>query len=77
MAIVVFRPSKHYPDLGPKNPKGYTWRARVKAGAKDLKGAVADYDEAIRLTPNDSELFLCRGDARSGLGDCGIYLGLP
>jgi tetratricopeptide (TPR) repeat protein len=35
----------------------------------DNQGAIADYNEAIRLNPNDAVAYYNRGNAKSDLGD--------
>ena len=35
----------------------------------DSKGAIADYDQAIKLKPDDSDAYVNRGNARAKLGD--------
>ena len=40
-----------------------------KYNEKDFKGAIADYDEAIRLKPYLAEGYMGRGLAKDGLGD--------
>jgi Flp pilus assembly protein TadD len=38
-------------------------------GYKDYKGAIEDYNEAIRLKPDDADAYNNRGIAKSNLGD--------
>ncbi|HEY1137866.1 MAG TPA: hypothetical protein VGE64_10270 [Xanthomonadaceae bacterium] len=50
----------------------YAWfasRANHKMKAQDFKGAVSDLDEAIRLMPNDPQLFEMRAKAHRLGGD--------
>jgi tetratricopeptide (TPR) repeat protein len=41
----------------------------LKANSKDYKGAIADYNEAIRLKPDYDFAYVNRGNAKYGLGD--------
>lgn len=50
----------------------YAWfaaRGNHKIKARDFKGAVADLDEAIRLRPNDPQLYEVRAEAHRLNGD--------
>jgi Flp pilus assembly protein TadD len=38
-------------------------------GRADVAGAIADYDEAIRLNPQDADVYQNRGIARRALGN--------
>ena len=41
--------------------------ARIKLG--DNRGAIADYNEAVRINPNYDKAYYNRGNAHSDLGD--------
>lgn len=41
-------------DLQPQNPYRYSSRAYIKDALKDLDGAIADYQKAIELDPEDA-----------------------
>ena len=40
-----------------------------KYNKKDYQGAINDYDQAIKLKPNNADAYYCRGLARHDLGD--------
>jgi tetratricopeptide (TPR) repeat protein len=44
-------------------------RGIARSGKGDLEGAIADYDEAIRLKPDYAAAFYNRGTARRDMGD--------
>jgi len=41
----------------------------VKYYLEDYQGAIADFNEAIRLKPDDAWAYVWRGDAKYKLGD--------
>jgi tetratricopeptide (TPR) repeat protein len=47
----------------------YNNRGYAKSNLGDKKGAMADYDIAIRINPQDAEAYGNRGNAKSDLGD--------
>ena len=51
------------------NAEAYNNRGLAKYELGDKKGAIADYNEAIRLNPNFAEAYNNRGLAKSDLGD--------
>ena len=54
------------------DPDRYGWfaaRANHKLLANDVDGALADVDEAIRLRPNDPQLYSIRADVHRRKGD--------
>jgi tetratricopeptide (TPR) repeat protein len=55
----------------PSGPKAddFFLQADEKLNKADYKGAIADYDQAIRLNPKFALAYLNRGDSRYGLGD--------
>ena len=65
-------------QLGPAKPlsrgeqstpaETYFLRGWVKDELGDYKGAIANYDTAIRLKPNDADAYLNRGVAKAKLG---------
>ncbi len=54
-----------------KNPEAYSYSNRgiVKSDSGDKKGAIIDYDQAIKLNPNFSTAYSNRGIAKFELGD--------
>jgi serine/threonine protein kinase len=66
-SLVVSSPS----PLAFSLPKDFfvLWQADEKYKTGDLKGAVEDYSQALRLNPNSGEAYFGRGDARGDLGD--------
>jgi tetratricopeptide (TPR) repeat protein len=46
-----------------------TVRGYVRSELGDKKGAIADYDQTLRLDPNNALAYYNRGIARRGLGD--------
>ena len=44
-------------------------RGVAKYKLDDYHGAIADYDLAIELNPDDAEAYIFRGIAKRGLGD--------
>jgi V8-like Glu-specific endopeptidase len=59
------------PDVVAAAPKAddFFIKGNEKASNKDYKGAIADYTEAIKLTPNYYKSYYNRGLARRELGD--------
>ena len=53
----------------PENAEAYFKRAQSRALMGDLKGAISDYGEAIRLNPEHSDAYYRRALHRSALGD--------
>ncbi len=55
----------------PSGPKvdDFFLQASEKYNAGDLKGAIADYGQAIRLNPKNALAYASRGNVRYGLGD--------
>ena len=53
--------------LDPNSSEAYDWRAGVKEYLKDFQGAIADYNELIRLLPPklSSSIYIRRGDAKA------------
>src|SRR6476659_10496645 len=49
--------------LAPDHPGGWKGRGYIRVATQDPEGAVADFSEAIRRTPNDANLYLTRGVA--------------
>jgi tetratricopeptide (TPR) repeat protein len=47
----------------------YVLQGSIKYKSRDYKGAIADYDKAIRISSNNAAAYSNRGDARSELGD--------
>lgn len=47
--------------------KDFFIRGRDKYKKGDFQGAIADYNQALRLNPNDAEAYLNRGRVRSRL----------
>jgi tetratricopeptide (TPR) repeat protein len=45
------------------------YRGLEKFEKKDFKGAIEDYDQAIKLKPDYTDAYINRGDARGKLGD--------
>jgi tetratricopeptide (TPR) repeat protein len=55
--------------LAQLSAEDYFNRGVEKYEAGDLEGAIADYDQAIRLAPNDAIAYSNRGAARGQSGD--------
>jgi tetratricopeptide (TPR) repeat protein len=47
----------------------YILQGSIKSKSKDYKGSIADYDQAIRINPNNAVAYSNRGYARRKLGD--------
>ncbi|MFM2433260.1 MAG: repeat-containing protein YrrB, partial [Cyanobacteriota bacterium] len=47
----------------------YNGRGNARFALGDNNGAIADYDQAIKLKPDNAEAYYNRGIARSALGD--------
>ncbi|HBE16890.1 MAG TPA: hypothetical protein DDW51_04565, partial [Cyanobacteria bacterium UBA11367] len=47
----------------------YYNRGVARSALGDKEGAIADYNQAIDINPNDAEAYNNRGVARSALGD--------
>jgi len=52
-----------------KTAEGFFKDGVIKADAKDYRGAITDYNEAIRLNPNYAETYTYRGIAKYQLAD--------
>ena len=57
------------PDLVWTNPKDLHNQAMEKVKQGDYQGAIADYDQALKVGPQDAEAYYGRGAARLELGD--------
>ena len=53
----------------PKTAADYLARGNAHYGCKDYDGAIADYDQAIRLDPKYTTAYINRGLARKAKGD--------
>ncbi len=56
-------------DLAPRSTLGYNLRARVKIMQDDLKSAIADLDEALKVEPNDLPALLMRSRLHAAEGN--------
>src|SRR5262252_8885046 len=52
-----------------ESARKYVKRGVERFGKNDLAGAIAEYDQAIRLDPKLAEAYLNRGKARRAAGD--------
>jgi tetratricopeptide (TPR) repeat protein len=57
------------PVISEPTADDYLLQGSRKAKSKDYKGAIADYDQAIRLSPNNASAYSNRGFARGELGE--------
>ena len=48
---------------------GYNNRGEAKSDLGNKKGAISDYDTAIRINPQFADAYALRGNAKSALGD--------
>ena len=58
--------------IKPKDSRTYNSRGLARARKGDQAGAIADYDEAIRLSPTDADrarVHASRGVAHTAMGD--------
>jgi tetratricopeptide (TPR) repeat protein len=56
-------------ERDPRDGLAYEHRAFALAGSRQLDAAVRDYDQAIRLLPNEIDLFRARGHVKFVRGD--------
>ena len=55
--------------LEPKTAADYLTRGNARSDRKDYDGAIADYDQAIRLDPKHATAYYNRGIARKAKGN--------
>jgi tetratricopeptide (TPR) repeat protein len=55
--------------IDPQDAKAYFDRGNAKSDLGDKKGAIADYDSAIRINPQSAKAYYNRGNAKDTLGD--------
>ncbi|MBY0230742.1 MAG: tetratricopeptide repeat protein, partial [Gemmataceae bacterium] len=55
--------------LLPRAPVGHLLRGKALAGKGDVRGAVAEYDRALRLAPRQAHLWIERGELHLRLGN--------
>ncbi|MEA5619449.1 tetratricopeptide repeat protein [Cronbergia sp. UHCC 0137] len=70
----TFNRSELLQEISPKlaqamSAEDYYNRGIDKYNSGDKQGAIADYNEAIRLNPDDADAYNNRGNAKSDLGD--------
>jgi tetratricopeptide (TPR) repeat protein len=53
----------------PQDAMAYLSRGNAKAGLRNYKGAIDDYDRAIAINPQNSLAYFSRGEAKHSLGD--------
>ncbi len=53
----------------PENPALWSNRGNAKVSQNNLKSAIADFDQAIKLAPTATDPYLNRGTAWEGLGE--------
>jgi Flp pilus assembly protein TadD len=51
--------------LTPPDPRAFAERGMVKARQGNWTGAVSDYDEALKLAPNDPGLLNLKNEAKA------------
>ena len=56
-------------SINPNFAVAYYRRGNIRYRLGDNQGAVADYNEAVRINPNFAEAYTHRGNARDDLGD--------
>ena len=62
---IIFDPNKHdYRSFA------YNQRGIVKSKLGDHRGAISDFTEVIRTSPEDAEVFTNRGISKAALGNC-------
>jgi tetratricopeptide (TPR) repeat protein len=57
------------PEANVQNAGTYYDRGIAKQKKGDLNGAMADYNQAIKLNPNDARAYRNRGNAKRKKGD--------
>jgi tetratricopeptide (TPR) repeat protein len=56
-------------NIDTKDAVAYRRRGSLRMGLDDFKGAIADFNQALRINPNFAEAYRSRGVARSELDD--------
>jgi tetratricopeptide (TPR) repeat protein len=55
-------------SVDPKNPQSYVDRALLRIARGDQRGAIADFTQALTLTPQDAKILTLRGMAYTNQG---------